>query len=301
MKVFLGVDWGGTYIKAGAVDSDGKILEKIVYSSDKLWEKQNFLKEIESLVKKLKPFNIQAVGIGAPGIINTKKGFIYYLPNIPGWKNYFLSDNLKKKINLPVFINNDANVFALAESLCGAAAGKSRSIFLTLGTGLGGAVIFDGKILNTEVSALELGHVPVTLKGKVCGCGGRGCIETFVGNKHLVKRYKQLSKNMREKIEVRDIYIRAIKGEKEALLVWKEFSFALGIFLSGMINVFNPEVIVLGGGVSGAFKIFKPFLWEVIKKQSMWPQIKKLQIKKAKLKDAGIIGAGLLARDSFLR
>ena len=299
MKTFLGIDWGGTYIKAGVVDSAGKILKKILYSSNKLGEKKNFLNEIASLVKDLKPFNIQAVGIGAPGIINTKKGLIYYLPNVPGWENYSLTDNLKKKINLPVYVNNDANVFALAESLCGAAAGKARSIFLTLGTGVGGSVIFDGKILNTEVSSLELGHVPITMKGKLCGCGGRGCIETFVGNKQLVEKYKQLTK-IKEKIEVRDIYIKALNGEKEALIVWKEFSFALGFFLSGMINIFNPEVIVLGGGVSGAFKVFKPFLWEVIKEQSMWPQIKKLQIKKAKLKDAGIIGAGLLARDSFL-
>lgn len=299
MNVFLGIDWGGTYIKAGVVDSQGRILKKLTLASKQLRQKQVFIKEIGSLVKKFSSFNIQAVGIGAPGIINIKKGFIYYLPNIEGWRNYPLKKTLEKKLKIPVFVDNDANVFALAEARQGSAKNKSRVIFLTLGTGLGGAVIFDGKILDSSISALELGHVPLSLEKRKCGCGGYGCIETFTGNTYLLKRYRQLKKNKTAVKEVKEIFEKALKGEAQALTVWKEFSLALGMFLSGMVNIFNPEVIVFGGGVSGAFKIFKPLVLKTIKTQAMQPQVQGLKLVKAKLKEAGIIGAALLAKEKI--
>ncbi|MBN3040494.1 MAG: ROK family protein, partial [Candidatus Omnitrophica bacterium] len=254
--------------------------------------------KICSLAGSFAGHKIKAIGIGAPGIINIQEGFIYYLPNIPGWKNFPLKKILEKRLKIPVVIDNDANVFALAESCLGAGKGKTRSIFLTLGTGLGGAVVINGRLLQTSASAQELGHVPINLKGRLCGCGARGCIETEVGNKYLLKKYKQIKKNCPEGIEIKDLYHKALKGEREALKVWKDFSKALGKFLGGMINIFNPEVIIFGGGVSGAFNFFKPFVYKAIKEQAMWPNLKDLKLQKARLKDAGIIGAGLLARAS---
>jgi glucokinase len=299
MDVFLGVDWGGTYIKAGLVDSRGKILKKRIDSSKDLKKKSIFINHLESLLDSFKTFKVKAIGIGAPGIINTKKGFIYYLPNIPGWRNYHLGKILKKRVKSPIFIDNDANVFGLAESCLGAGKGKSRVIFLTLGTGLGGTVVIDGKLPEGDISALELGHVPIDLKGKLCGCGARGCIETFVGNKYLLNRYNKLVKGRKKAKEVKDIFARALKGEKCALIVWQEFSQAMGKFLAGMINIFSPQVIVFGGGVSGAFKLFKPLVYQTIKKQAMWPQLKGLKLVRAELKDAGIIGAALLAKEKL--
>ncbi len=294
MQVFLGIDWGGTYIKAGLVDSRGKIVKKKVYPSGA--DKQGFIKKIKTLLKSFSGFNIKGIGIGAPGIIDIEKGFIYYLPNIPGWKNYPLRSVLEKHLQLPVFIDNDANVFALAEVRCGAAKGKKRAIFLTLGTGLGGAIIFNGKLLEGKTSALELGHVPINSRGKLCGCGGTGCIETYVGNRYLVSHYRRLKKKTKV-TEVKEIFERGLKGEKEALAVFGEFSRNLGKFLAGMINVFNPQVIIFGGGVSGAFKLFKPLVEKEIKKQVMWPQYLGVSLVRAKLKDAGIIGAAFLARE----
>ncbi|MBP7088814.1 MAG: ROK family protein [Candidatus Omnitrophica bacterium] len=299
MGVFLGIDWGGTYIKAGLVDSQGKIIRSMVYTSADLRKKKVFIDKLISLVKEFKTFKIKGVGIGAPGIINREKGFIYYLPNIPGWKNFPLGNILKKELKIPVFIDNDANVFALAESRYGAAYGLSRAIFLTLGTGLGGAVISGGEVLKTEVSALELGHVPISLEKRPCGCGGQGCIETFIGSKYLLARYRKLKNNNTKAKNIKDIFDKASRGEKEALLVWEEFSFALGMFLAGMINIFNPQAIIFGGGVSGAFPIFKPKVWQVIKKQAMWPQLKGLKLVKAKVKEAGLTGAALLAAESI--
>jgi len=299
MSVFLGIDWGGTYIKAGLVNSQGEIIRSMVYTSADLRKKKVFIKKLKSLVKELSTFKIKGVGIGAPGIINRDKGFIYYLPNIPGWKNFPLGSVLKKELKIPVFIDNDANVFALDESHYGAASGLSRAIFLTLGTGLGGAVISEGEVLKAEVSALELGHVPISLEKRLCGCGGQGCVETFVGSKYLLARYRKLKNNTTEAKNIKDIFDRALRGEKQALLVWEEFSFALGMFLAGMINIFNPQAIIFGGGVSGAFRIFKPKVWQVIKKQAMWPQVKGLKLVKAKVKEAGLIGAALLAAEGI--
>ena len=295
MKVFLGIDWGGTYIKAGLVNSQGKIVKKKVYSSRA--DKQDFIRDLKLLLKDFSSFTIEGIGIGAPGIIDVEKGFIYYLPNIPGWENYPLQSVLKKNLKLPVFIDNDANAFALAESRFGAAKGKRSAIFLTLGTGLGGAVICNGKLLKGKTSANELGHVPINLKGKLCGCGGRGCIETYVGNRYLLARYRSLKKNKTKVKEVKQLFQKGLAGEREALIVWEEFSHNLGKFLAGMINVFNPQVIIFGGGVSGAFKLFKPLVAKEIKKQVMWPQNLGVKLVKAKLINAGIIGASLLAKE----
>ncbi len=297
MKAFLGIDWGGTFLKAGLVNSKGNILKKKVYSSDKLQKKEFFIRNIQNLLDYFSKFNIKAIGIGAPGIINVNKGFIYYLPNIKGWENYPLRTILEERLGLSVRIDNDANVFGLAEARCGAAKGKQRVIFLTLGTGLGGAVISGGKLLRGQTSSAELGHVPINLEGRSCGCGSRGCIETYTGNNYLLKRYRQLTKE-REKIkDTCELFIKGLNGEKEALLVWKEFSFCLGKFLAGMVNIFNPEVIVCGGGVSGAFRLFKPMVEQTIRKNAMWPQVKNVKLVKAKLKQAGIIGAALLAKE----
>lgn len=299
MKVFLGIDWGGTYLKAGLVDIKGKIVVKKVYASAELKKKQGFIKNLKSLIKSFSGFTIRGVGIGAPGIIDIEKGFIYYLPNIPGWKNYPLRRVLTKSLGLPVFIDNDANAFALAESRFGAARGKKRAIFLTLGTGLGGAIIFNNQLIEGKTSAAELGHVPINPQGKLCGCGGRGCIETYVGNRYLISYYRRLKKNKTNVREVKQLFEKGLKGEKEALVVWNEFSHNLGKFLSGMINVFNPQVIIFGGGVSGAFRLFKPLVEKEIRKQVMWPQNLGVKLVKARLKDAGIVGAALLAKENL--
>ncbi len=299
MQVFLGIDWGGTYLKAGLVDSRGRIVKKKVYCSSQLRQKQVFIKNLKTLLKGFSSFTIRGVGIGVPGIVDVEKGFIYYLPNIPGWEKYPLQSVLKKNLKLPVSIDNDANAFALAEARFGAAKGKRRAIFLTLGTGLGGAVICGGKLLEGKTSATELGHVPINLKGKLCGCGGRGCIETYVGNRYLLSHYTRLKKNKTRVKEVKQLFQRGLAKEAEALIVWNEFSHNLGKFLAGMINVFNPQVIIFGGGVSGAFKLFKPLVAKEIKKQVMWPQNLGVKLVRAKLSNAGIIGASLLVKENL--
>jgi glucokinase len=297
--MWLGIDWGGTYIKAGLVDQRNRLFSREIYNSSELKTPSTFIKKIEQLVAKFGSNKIKAIGIGAPGIVNIPKGFIYYLPNVEGWRNYPLKKNLQEKLSLPVFVNNDANLFALSEARLGAAKNCTRAIFLTLGTGLGSAVIHQGHILQGDTSAGELAHVPVNLRGNKCGCGGHGCIETCVGNNYLLKRYQQLKPRSSSDITVKDIYYRAKNKEKTALKLWDEFSYCLGMFLSGMINIFNPQKIIFGGGVSGAYQIFKPRLLEVIKQQALWPHLRGLKLVKARVNNPGIIGAALYAKESM--
>ena len=296
MRSFLGIDWGGTNIEIGVVDEKGFVLKKKIFPSQKLTEPKLFLAAIEQSISSFKT-KITAVGIGAPGIINIKKGFIYYLPNIKGWVNYPLKKILEKKVKLPVFIDNDANVFALAELRKGNAKGTKRSLVFTLGTGLGAGIILGGKVFRGEVSAAELGHMPLSLGGRKCSCGATGCIETYTSSFYLAKKYRRL-KRIKVRVSVKEIYQRALAGEKEALKIWEGFSLALGKFLGGLINVFNPQKIILGGRVAGAWRIFFPLLKKEVQKQAMWPQYSQVKIMRAKLKaNAGVIGAGFLAKD----
>lgn len=300
-KYYLGIDWGGTFIKAGVVDLTGKIHASRVIRTDHLSRRNVFFQKVDGLLYDFRLYSLRGIGVGAPGIINVLKGKIHCLTNVPGWDNYPLRKKLEEKFSLPAFVDNDANVFALAESRFGAAKKYQRAVFLTLGTGLGGAVSNEGKILRGEFSAGELGHVPVSLHGRKCNCGARGCVETMVGSNYLMKRYCKL-KNIKFDEEtaergVKYIFERAVEGESPALSVWKEFSFGLGRFLAGMINVFNPEIVVFGGGVSGAFKIFAPMVRAVIRDNAMSAHVKNLKLVRARLKNSGVIGAAVLVMD----
>jgi len=300
MKYFLGIDWGGTYVKIGLIDQRGRIKKKKRIPSSSFSTPVEFLKSVKELLKEYKKYRIAAIGVGVPGIIDVKKGSIYYLPNIKGWKNYPLKEKLQKATGIAVFIDNDANVFTLAEFFSGAAKKTTCAVFLTLGTGLGGGLIVRGEIFRSRTSAAELAHLPVAKRGTACGCGNRGCIETFLGNRYLERRYQRLKK-IKKAPSAKEIFKRAKKGEKQALMVVREFSHYLGRFLVGLINIFNPEKIIIGGGMSGSLSFFKPFLEKVIKKQAMWPHVKGLKIVRAQLKDdAGIIGAALLAREGVM-
>jgi len=300
MKYYLGIDWGGTYLKAGLVDENGAIVGKEVCASSCLCNRQAFIQNLKDIRKKFNHYKISAIGIGAPGIVNVRKGFVYKLPNIKGWENFPLAKTLSRELKVPVFLSNDAKLFALAEARLGAGKNKERVLCFTLGTGLGSAFIYKGKILEGETSAFEMAHVPISLKGRRCGCGARGCIETYVGANYLLSEYARIKKCPKP-AEVSEIYTLAKQRDAASLKVWREFSFVLGKFLGGMINIFNPEVIVLGGGVAGAFGLFKPMLIKEIKKQALSVHLKGLKIVKAALKDPGLVGAGLLAVDKSSR
>lgn len=292
----IGIDLGGSHIAIGVIDDKGYIVEKIekrLLSKDK----KNIKETIENYIIKntnelMSKYKIKEIGIAVPGTI--KDGIILKSVNLVV-SNYNIIDNLKKEINLPIKIRNDAKCAAIAENKIGALKDYSRSIFLTLGTGIGGAVIINNKLLDTgELPGCEFGHVIIQKDGLKCNCGKNGCFEKYASMKALKTNLRQVL-GVDEKTrgqELLDI-IRKNPDNEELNKVIDEYIEYLSIGLSNLINIFEPEAI----GIGGSFVYFSDVLLDkliknIIKKQYLFNKREKLIIIPAALgNDAGIIGA----------
>lgn len=304
-KYIIGIDLGATNLKIGLIDKNKIILKEILpivnfaARSALIAAIHNGINNILSKAK-LDKKNLLAVGIGLPGPIDYEKGIVRYLPNIKGWRNVRLRDIVRKKIGLPVFIDNDANLMALAESRMGAAKGKKNVVALTLGTGVGGGIIIDGFLYRgSSFAAGEIGHIPVNEAGPKCSCGGMACLERYIGNRHILQEARKI---FGADITLEKLSLLADKGNKRAANIWKNAAKYLGITLSGVVNFLNPDVIVIGGGVSEAGSIIFDNVRKTLKERAMPTQAKTVKIAKAKLgNDAGMIGAALLAKESLCK
>ncbi len=245
----------------------------------------------------MKRENISGIGIGMPGLIDPIKGIVNFLPNVPGWKKVPFVKILEKSLKIPTFIDNDVNLMALGEWQYGAGKGYDNLICITLGTGVGGGIILDGRLYRGEgYVAGEIGHIPLNEKGPDCPCGGKACLERYVGNQRLQEISGKLFKNKNIKLE--DIYDLANESNVRAIQFWEEAATHIGVALVGVVNLLNPRVIVIGGGVAKAFKYLKEPLTRTIKERSMFVQSRMVKIARAKLgDDAGIIGAQILIRN----
>ncbi|NQT90805.1 MAG: ROK family protein, partial [Candidatus Omnitrophica bacterium] len=274
----IGIDFGATFIKLAKLDLKGKMIEKRSFKTKAFTSRDGLIKEIlketQSLIGKDKS-RVLGVGVGVPGQVDYKKGLIYNLTNVKGWKRVPLKAILKKGLGLPVYVDNDANVAALGEAEWGAAVNCRNIICITLGSGVGGGIIIDGKVYHgRSYSAGEIGHICIEREGPSCNCGGRGCIEAFVGNTYIVREVvKRLKKGKRSIIlklaggKYSNITPKVIdeasrKGDSFAKGIWKEAGSNIGIFLTSVINILNPEIIVIGGGVSKTGRV----LFDAIRK-----------------------------------
>lgn len=292
----IGIDLGGSHIAIGVIDDKGYIVEKIekrlLYK-----DKKNIKETIENYIIKntnelMSKYKIKEIGIAVPGTI--KDGIILKSVNL-GVSDYNIIDNLKKGINLPIKIRNDAKCAAIAENKIGALKDYNRSVFLTLGTGIGGAVIINNKLLDTgELPGCEFGHVIIQKDGLKCNCGKNGCFEKYASMKALKTNLRQVL-GVDEKTrgqELLDI-IRKNPDNEELNEVIDEYIEYLSIGLSNLINIFEPEAI----GIGGSFVYFSDVLLDkliknIIKKQYLFNKREKLIIIPAALgNDAGIIGA----------
>jgi len=300
-RFVVSIDLGGTNTKIALVDSAFSIQQKISFSTKNFFSHRDIL--ISEIVKNVTMLlqqhamtsrHLKGVGIGVPGLVNFKKGSVYYLPNVPRWKDTPLRSILERKLQCRVFVDNDVNLMALAESRLGAAKGFKNVLCVTLGTGVGGGLILDGRLFRgSSFCAGEFGHMPISVGGKRCGCGGKGCLETYVGNKVILN---QARRKLRKKgITLEALSELARKGNKAALEVYKDFAEKIGIALSGVTNLLNPEIIVVGGGLSFAGEFIFKTMKQTIQDRSMPVQAKAVSIKHARLgNDAGLIGAALL-------
>ncbi|MBF0570932.1 MAG: ROK family protein [Candidatus Omnitrophica bacterium] len=306
MKQYVvGVDVGGTNIKLGIVGPSGQVIVRNSFAtkpfaSSRIKLISALASQIEAsivssgLIKK----QIAGVGVGLPGLVDYEKGIVRFLPNIPGWREVHLKSILQKKIKLPVFIDNDVKIITLAESQFGAGRGVRNLVCLTLGTGVGAALILNGQLYRGEDNAAgELGHMPLNEHGPKCNCGGFGCFETYVGNRAL---FALASRVMgRPGMTTETMFALAQKGNKKALVYWKMAAKQIGNGLVGIVNLLNPRLIIIGGGVSNNEKYLFKTITDTIRLRAMGLQGSAFKIKRAKFKDdAGIIGAYVLVTNA---
>jgi glucokinase len=303
MPRYAGFDLGGTRLKYGLVDDDGRIvfsakaetpakMEELIHLLEKIWQE----------LKKREKQSIRAVGFGFPGIFSLEEQKILQSPNYPELDNFALTPVLSRFIEVPFWVNNDANMAAFGEFRREAGQGVQSMVFLTIGTGVGSGIILDGKLwLGKCGFAGELGHVTVNPKGERCNCGSQGCLETEVSAPKIVKNYNSLRKK-REEITGEEVFRRAKKGDRAALQAFSQAGYYLGIGLALAINLLNPEKILLGGAVMGAGNfLLSPALKEA-RKRSYDASFRCCKVEKAILGNkAGLIGAALWAKEQLLQ
>lgn len=313
-KYVIGIDLGGTFIKGGAVSKDGKIVFRTKNESGAkdglLHPVLNMVKMVEYLTDQMgKP--PEAIGLGIPGAILSEKGVVTKSPHFPYWIDFDLKSAFKKKIvSIPFFIDNDANAAALGECWQGAAEGCKHFCCMTLGTGIGGGIVLNGEIWKgISGMAGEVGHIVVEPEGWKCGCGGRGCLETYSSATAIVKsaqakfnsgdeskRLREVTKNDPAAITSELLCNLAKEGDNLSKKIFIEMGKYLGIGFADLINILNLELIIIGGGVLPAWEFFIDEAIKQMKMRTYKVPGEVVEIKKAKCgNDAGMLGAAYMA------
>ncbi|MBU4283814.1 MAG: ROK family protein [Nanoarchaeota archaeon] len=286
-KYVIGVDLGGTNIRAGLV-LGSKLIKKVEVKTEPNKGKNAVIKNLIKAISSVMTKDVAGIGIGSPGPLDYKKGLIIITKNIP-LKKVNLKKVLEKKFRVPVFVDNDANCFTLGEALYDSGKKHDCVIGLTIGTGVGGGIVINKKIFHGRMNAGELGHTSINFNGIKCNCGNIGCLEEYVSARGIMR----LAKALRAKTPL-DVYNLALKGNKKAISVFEKMGFYLGVGLTNFVNIFDPDIIVIGGKISNAWKFFSKSMKKTIKEKAYVN--KNPIIVKSKLKYAAILGAASLVK-----
>ncbi|WP_058300885.1 ROK family protein [Gorillibacterium timonense] len=261
--VAIGVDIGGTKIRAGLVRRDGAVLKELTLPA--LAEKRRVMDQVFLAINTLRMYGeetgsgtLAGIGVGSAGQIDFERGSVHFASDlIPGYTGMPIRELIEKKYALPVYVDNDVNVMALAEHELGAGKGCRHLVCLALGTGVGGAVITDNRLLHgARGGAGEIGHLSVDLHGPRCICGNRGCVEVYASGTSIAGRYReeiaaQDRALMKEApADTRQIVTRWLDGEPAAGKVMEDAIAALGSAVTSLIHVFNPQAVIIGGGLA---------------------------------------------------
>jgi glucokinase len=296
---YIGIDIGGTGIKAALTDEAGVVLEsaKAPTPADNL---QELLDAVAGLVKKLQSKGtVGGVGVGVAGLLSTRTRILETSPNIPCIHHVNLEEQLRNTLSLHVFTENDANAGAYGEWRAGAGKGMQNMAYLTIGTGLGCGLILCGQMFRgTSGYAGEFGHTVVEPDGRPCACGSHGCLETRVSATGIMQTARQA--NIGDEISsAEDLYDAAMRGNTAARAIFEETGRYLGIACSNLINLLNPEAIVVGGGVMASGDLLLDAAREEARRRAFPPSVRDCPIVQSHLwPDSGTIGAAMLARDT---
>lgn len=263
----IGIDIGGTSIKGAVVNDTGKVLTRFAMDVNKNASGEDEVNRFcDVMIKSINDYDssikLEGIGIGMPGILDMDKGVVITSPNLPKWNGLHISKLISKRMGLPVYINNDANVATLGEARFGSGKEYSNLIMLTLGTGVGGGIIIDNKLYDgNRHQGAELGHMVIRVNGEKCGCGRRGCFEAYASATALIRDTKKemdkcpdslmhdVSKEL-GKINAKVVFEASRRGDKAAIRVMKRYVKYLSEGILNYCNIFRPEVVLLSGGVA---------------------------------------------------
>jgi glucokinase len=282
----IGVDLGGTNLRIAAVSQQGELMEKVTLGTRVALGKDHVIHEMCDAIRVLavryrNVGTLQGIGVGVPGIIDMKTGMLRESPNLPGWAGSPVQAEIEQRLGTRVILENDANVAALGEKWLGAAKHVDDMIMLTLGTGVGGGIVLEGRIWHGMTGmAGEFGHMTVEPEGPQCGCGNRGCVEQYASATAVVRMAKEAIASGRApglaraassdpEFNAKAVYNLAIQGDEEARKIFGRLGRALGICIANLVNAFNLPMYVVGGGVASAWEAFSPFVFEELRQRSL--------------------------------
>jgi len=282
----IGVDLGGTNLRIAAVSTDGQLLEKITLGVKVALGRDHVIGEMCDAIHRLTDQyrgggRFVGAGIAVPGIIEMETGMMRKSANLPGWSDYPVRDEIERRLGARVFLENDANAAALGEKWLGAARDVDNMAMLTLGTGIGGAIILNGKLFyGMNGMAGEFGHITIEPNGVPCGCGNHGCAERYASATGVVRMAREaiesgqapaLAKAASDDAEfsARSIYNLAIQGNEDAQRIFHRFGVALGMLMADLVNVLNLDMFVIGGGVVSAWDAFAPPMFAELRERSL--------------------------------
>lgn len=282
----IGVDMGGTNLRIAAVDEQGNLIEKVTLGTRIALGSDRVLDDMCDAIRRLSDkyqdgSRLLGIGIGVPGIIDMDSGMIRESPNLPGWLDTPVRKEIERRLRTRVILENDANSAAFGEKWLGAARHVEDLAIITLGTGVGGGLIFGGRIWHgMSGMAGEFGHTTIEPDGVLCGCGNRGCVEQYASASAVMRMAKAaiasghapaLAKaaSSDPEFSAKAVYNLAIQGDLDARRIFQHVGRALGILMANLVNSLNLPMYVVGGGVSSAWEAFSPSIFEELRQRSM--------------------------------
>lgn len=279
----IGVDLGGTNLRVAAVDDAGNMLAKTALGTEVSRGRDVVIDELckaaqvlaTEMLKREGAGELRGIGVGVPGLIDSETGRMLESPNLPGWNDYDVKGEIERRLGTAVILENDANAAAVGEQWLGAGREAPSMCLYTLGTGVGGGIVLDGRIWRGwNGMAGELGHCNVEPEGHVCNCGSYGCLEQYASATAVVRMAREAIATG-AKTEMRDreldslvVYECAIRGDAEAKKVFDRVGRALGLAIASMVNAMNLPLFVIGGGVSSAWDAFAPAMFAEVRRRS---------------------------------
>lgn len=308
-KYVIGIDLGGTKISTALSDFEGNIVSNVVVPTKadegEIPVLNRIISTIEEVIEKGKVTTgeIESIGIGSPGPLNANTGVIITTPNLP-FKDFNVTKPIEEKFDLPVYLDNDANVATIGEFMFGAGKGKKNIVFFTVSTGVGGGAIVNGNIYRgSTCNALEIGHTTVAPNGPRCNCGNVGCLEavasgTAIGKKGQEATMTKVDTSLKQydKVTSYEVFLEADKGDEIAKDIRDEALNYLGIGVANAVSIFDPEMVIIGGGVTQVGDVLFDRVRQVVKKRCFKVMSDNCEIVPAGLgTNAGVVGAVALA------